>query len=74
MSEPCIIRQGIFDRWYIFHAWNITKAWSGSRWVSCSCDGTPHLVQVCNFTTDEEAREYCRENGLEPQQPVKSHS
>jgi hypothetical protein len=67
MNEPCILRQGIFDRWFIFHPHNIVKAWSGSKWVSCSPDGVPHLVQVCNFESEADAREYCRENGLEPQ-------
>jgi hypothetical protein len=67
MSEPCRLRLGIFNRWYIFHPHNITKAWSGSSWVPSSVDGFPTGdVQVCNFVTERSARDYCRENGLEP--------
>lgn len=62
----CVIRKGIFDRWFIFHPDNIVKAWSGSRWVTCSYDGNPRGVQVCNFESEQEARNYCQENGLEP--------
>ena len=66
MSERCRLKQGIFDRWFIQHPHNIVKAWSGSQWVPCSVDGTPYMVQVCNFETEAEAREYCREHGLDP--------
>jgi hypothetical protein len=66
MSQPCVLRVGIFDRWFIRHPHNITKAWSGSQWVPCGYDGVPHLVQVCNFETEQEARDYCEKNGLEP--------
>ena len=72
MSEPCILRQGIFDRWFIlhptfFHPANVRKGWSGSSWVPCTEEGVPAAdVQVCNFTTEQEARDYCREHGLEP--------
>jgi hypothetical protein len=70
MSEACVIRQGIFERWFIFHPESVVdgaRAWSGSKWVKCGHDGVPYLVQVCNFTTEKEAREYCAENGLDPQ-------
>lgn len=67
MSQPCILRQGIFDRWYIGHPQLRDAAWSGSRWVSCGplCEPTGG-VQVCNFATELEARDYCRDVGLEP--------
>lgn len=68
MSEPCVLRQGIFARWYLFHPENRFKGWSGSQWVTCRPDGLPTHTQVCNFTTEDEAREYCREHGLEPEQ------
>lgn len=68
MSERCVIRQGILGRWFIFHPQDIASAWSGSRWVFCGTDGIPVQggVQVCNFENEQEARDYCRENGLEP--------
>ena len=61
-----MIRKGILDRWIIFHAYNNQKAWSGTRWAPCEWDGTPLSVQVCNFETEQAARDYCREIGLEP--------
>jgi hypothetical protein len=67
MSEKCKLRQGLFERWYIFHPHNIVLAWSGSRWVACFPDGLPRETQVCNFATEQEAREACREYGLEPE-------
>lgn len=71
MTQACILRRGIFDRWFIFHPQNLTMAWSGSRWVGCCFDGLPYDVQVCNFANEEEAREYCREHGLKPVIPVR---
>lgn len=62
--STCILRQGIFDRWFIFHPYNITRAWSGSDWVACCYDGVPQAVQVCNFESEEDAREYCTHIGL----------
>lgn len=67
MSQNCILRQGLFDRWFIFHPHNVTRAWSGSDWVSCGPDGLPHMVQVCNFDNEEQARDYCTHAGLVPQ-------
>lgn len=67
MSERCEIRKGILGRWFIFHPHNLIKAWSGSRWVNCGYDGQPYDVQVCNFDSEQEARDYCRENGLKPE-------
>lgn len=68
MSEPCRIRQGLFGRWYIFHPGTLAKGWSGSQWAGCSEDGYPTgMFQVCNFESEQEARDYCREHGLEPQ-------
>jgi hypothetical protein len=67
MSELCVLRKGIFDRWVIFHpARTITKAWSGSQWVDCTTDGVPYGIQVCNFLTEQEARDYCSEHDLRP--------
>jgi hypothetical protein len=68
MSQPCRLRQGLFDRWYIFYPSSEPRAWSGSRWVPANPNGIPTgQFQVCNFSTEEEAREYCREHGLVPQ-------
>ena len=71
MSEPTF-KKGLFDRWYIFHPWNITQAWSGSRWVPCMTNGFPiGDIQVCNFETEKEAREYwMRSSGPEPQKEI----
>lgn len=57
----------MFDRWIIVP--HLCKApgdwaWSGSRWVPI--DGS---VQVCNFSTKDEARDYCREYGFELARP-----
>jgi hypothetical protein len=66
--QECILNQGIFDRWFIGHPKLRDAAWSGSRWVPCGPMGEPTGgVQVCNFETEQEAREYCREHSLEPQ-------
>lgn len=67
MSEPCRLRQGIFGRWFIFHPEH-DEAWTGARWEICSADGVPTgQFQVCNFASQQEAREYCWEHGLEPE-------
>ena len=62
----CVVRQGIFDRWYIFHPVDPSLAWSGQRWTFCRADGLPAGIQVCNFETEQDALDYCRENGLQP--------
>jgi hypothetical protein len=55
------IRQGAFDRWYIFHEFNDEAAWSGSRWVPCTPDGIPvGGMQVCSFETVDEAIAFSR--------------
>jgi len=52
------IARGAFDRWYIFHPSDSGLAWSGSRWEP-TIDGIPTGgVQVCSFSTSEEALEY----------------
>jgi hypothetical protein len=57
------IARGAFRRWYIFHPTDWCLAWSGSRWVP-TIDGIPTGgVQVCNFETEAQAREYA-ERGL----------
>lgn len=68
MREFCRIRQGLFDRWYIFHPFfKRERAWSGSRWVGCDAQGLPaDNVQVVNFDSEKHAREYCREVDLKP--------
>lgn len=68
MSEPCRIRQGLFGRWYIFHPdEGDAQAWSGARWVPADTDGIPiGKFQVCNFESEEEAREYCNRYDLKP--------
>jgi hypothetical protein len=68
MKGACRLREGIFDRWYIFHPTRDDLAWSGSQWVPSSPEGLPTgSFQVCNFFTEQEARDYCREYALEPQ-------
>lgn len=62
----CKVRQGVFNRWYIFSAIDPFLAWGGSGWIFCAKDGRPLGVQLCNFETEDEAREYCREVGLVP--------
>jgi hypothetical protein len=41
-------------------------AWIGSRWVPVTELGMPAAdVQVCNFASIEEAREYAKDAGIE---------
>jgi hypothetical protein len=56
VSERYRIVTGIFNRWYILHPEDDTRAWSGMRWVP-----TMGTVQLCNFGTEEEARQYAEE-------------
>jgi hypothetical protein len=69
MNGTCKIRQGLFDRWYLFRPgrpYGEEQAWSGMTWVPASEFGQPlGRAQVCNFSTREEAIEYCREHGLD---------
>jgi hypothetical protein len=56
-----VVRQGAFDRFFIFHETNDLLGWSGLRWVSCTPEGVPtppDNVQVCNFASFAEAAEY----------------
>lgn len=58
LINPCV-RQGIFGFWFIFHPNRDDRAWSGARWVEVRTDGCPAGdVQVCNFESEEAAREY----------------
>jgi len=66
LTPLCRIRQGIFDRWYIFHPTNDSMAWSGSHWVGCCFNGLPYNVQVCNFDSEDQALEYCQKGNLTP--------
>lgn len=67
-GTPCVIRPGIFDRFFLQHPRDHEFAWSGSQWVAASPDGYPTgMFQICNFETEAEAREYCAEHGLEPE-------
>jgi hypothetical protein len=66
LGRKCQLRQGIFGRWFIFHWIDPVLAWSGSEWTFCLTDGTPRGVQVCNFESEQEARQYCADHGLEP--------
>lgn len=71
MTPHCEIRKGLFDRFYIFHPTMCIPylAWSGSTWVPATPEGVPTGgVQVCNFLTEQEARDYCKERGLVPAQ------
>ncbi len=56
MSDRYRIVTGIFNRWYILHPQDDTRAWSGMRWVS-----TTGNIQLCNFGSEEEARQYAEE-------------
>lgn len=67
----CEIRQGLFDRYYLFHPTMCQPylAWSGSRFVPVTPQGWPTSeVQVCNFANPAEAHAYCRQHKLEPRQ------
>lgn len=67
MSVPCRLREGVWSRWLIIHPTEDQLAWTGRRW-SHHWRGIPaDAYQVVNFDNEQEAREYCRENGLEPQ-------
>lgn len=67
MSEACRLRQGVFGYWIIVHHNVDHLAWTGKRWALHE-DGIPRAdYQICNFPTEQEAREACREYGLEPQ-------
>ncbi len=52
-----------FGRWIIHKEGDFSKAWSGSRFVKVSLNpyGIPLKVQICNFETLDEAREYWEE-------------
>lgn len=59
MGMAYIIRQGQFERWYIFHPEDVRLAWTGSQWTAVWPDGFPvGGVQVCNFGTEQEAADY----------------
>ena len=60
----CKVRQGIFGRWFIFHADNDHLGWTGSTWADCDCDGAPHQFQISNFETQAEAIEEALAAGL----------
>jgi len=54
------LHRDLFDRWIIVPAeYPGVLGWNGSRWVP---SGGP--VQVCNFDTREQARDYAREYGF----------
>lgn len=50
------ITTGIMLRWIIQHPQDDHLAWSGMRWVPMN--GT---VQICNFASEEDARQYAKE-------------
>ncbi len=53
---------GPFDRFIIVHPASDFWAWSGSRWVG-TVGGVPtEGVQLCNFSSEAEAREYAERN------------
>jgi hypothetical protein len=55
---------GFCGRWIIVNASNDGLAWSGSRWVR-HANGIPlDMVQVCNFASELDAKEYAVTNGL----------
>lgn len=53
-----IPKRNCFRRWILVQAQNESLAWSGSEWVRVSPEGLPIAIQVCNFETEEQAREY----------------
>jgi hypothetical protein len=61
----CLLKQGVFERWFIVHTENQLLAWSGSQWVSVTAACTAGDVQACNFGSQEAAAEYAREFGFE---------
>jgi hypothetical protein len=59
MNKSSRIRQGLFDRWYIFHPDDDLRAWSGSRWVPSTPEGlAAGGIQIANFSTESEAHDY----------------
>jgi hypothetical protein len=59
----CEIVQSQLGRWYLQHHFKPWLAWFGSRWV-LHFHGIGSEVQVSNFETVDEAREYAGECGL----------
>lgn len=60
LGMKCYLKRGLFDRWFIVHPTDDNLAWSGSRWVAHDNGLPTGGVQICNFTTEDEAYEYAK--------------
>lgn len=67
MSVPCRLREGVLGRVIILHPSEDRLAWSGLHWTGHWRGIPSDQYQICNFSDEQEARDYCREHGLEPQ-------
>lgn len=56
------VTQNALGRWYIQEAGRGGRGWSGSMWVD-HFEGVGIVVQVSNFETEEEAKDYARHKG-----------
>lgn len=55
------LTNGPFGRWIIVKRNDAMLAWSGSQWVLIGGD-----VQICNFPTEDEARQYAEKMMPDP--------
>lgn len=63
--SPVKLTQNAMLRWIVESAAVQNHAWSGARWVPIDRYGFPSgSAQVSNFTTREEAAEYCQKFGF----------
>lgn len=60
-----ILESRPFQRWVLANAEHPELAWSGSRWVPHTNGMPSGAVQVCNFDSQDDARKYARQHGLE---------
>jgi hypothetical protein len=56
------LAENVFGRWVIVNGTHEDLAWSGSHWVPHRHGIPSGDAQICNFTTRQEALEYCQEH------------
>lgn len=62
----CKVVKGLFDRWVLVNSeFPDILAWSGSRWVPHDRGIPTGEAQVSNFATEELARTYATQCGME---------
>lgn len=62
------IRKNEFGHYILQDAEDPMRGWSGSRWVAIDRYGLPSsAVQVSNFDTEQEARDYAHRFGFTPE-------